>query len=277
MRFILFLLFSSLYLSAKLTCMVSIPPVKNFVEAIGNGEVQVSVMVQPGNSPHSYEPKPSQMKALEKADCYFAVGVEFEKAWLPRFADQNPKMKIVDLSRGIVKLPMQSHDGHAEGEDPHIWISPANVKKMAAGIYKTLTELDPAHQALYKEHYEAFLKKIDRTDHEIRSVLSNLPSHSVFMVFHPSWGYFARDYGLVQLPVEVEGKAPKPRQLMALIQEARKAKVRAIFAQPEFSDKSARLLAEELKIPVIKISPLSEHWSDTLLKLARAIARTEDE
>jgi len=275
MRFLIpFFLFITL-IQAKLTCMVSIPPVKNFVEAIGDGEVQVSVMVQPGNSPHSYEPKPSQMKALEKADCYFAVGVEFEKAWLPRFANQNPKMKIVDLSRGIVKLPMQSHEGHAEGEDPHIWTSPANAKKMGAGIYKTLTELDPAHQALYRENYETFLKKIDRTDREIRSILSKLPPHSAFMVFHPSWGYFARDYGLVQLPVEVEGKAPKPRQLMALIKEARKAKVRAIFAQPEFSDKSARLLAEELKIPVIKISPLAEHWSDTLLKLARAIAGTE--
>ena len=92
------------------------------------------------------------------------------------------------------------------------------------------------------------------------------------MVVHPSWGYFARDYGLRQMPVEIEGKAPKPRQLMQLVDAAKKAKIRAIFVQPEFSDKSARLLAEELRVPVLKISPLAENWSDTLLRLSRALA-----
>ena len=281
MRFLIFLFLSTLLLSAKLHCVASIPPVKNFVEAIGDGEVEVSVMVQPGNSPHSYEPKPSQMKALDGADCYFAVGVEFEKAWLPRFAAQNPEMKIVDLSWGIEKLPMtehEEHEGHhhAEGSDPHIWTSPANVESMGKKIYETLARLDPEHQKFYAERFAAFRKKVGKTDAEIRSILSKLPPHSAFMVFHPSWGYFARDYGLRQLPVEVEGKAPKPRQLMHLIDEARREKVRAIFVQPEFSDKSARLLARELGIPVVKISPLAENWNDNLLKLAGAIAGASD-
>jgi zinc transport system substrate-binding protein len=94
-------------------------------------------------------------------------------------------------------------------------------------------------------------------------------------VLHPSWGYFARDYGLRQLAVQIEGKAPKPRQLMQLIGEAGRAKVRALFVQPEFSDKSARLLARELGIPVIKLSPLAPDWEKTLLKLAESIAGVE--
>ncbi len=280
---ILFLtLFLSLFASAKLHCVVSIPPLKGFVEAIGDGKVDVDVMVQPGNSPHTYEPKPSQMKAIEQADCYFAIGVEFEKAWLPRFRAQNPRMLVVDLSEGIEKMPMASHEGHEEpghhhetGLDPHIWTSPANVLRMGRTIEETLARLDPEDRELFGKNYRQFQERVRSTDRAIRETLSGVPPHSAFMVLHPSWGYFAREYGLRQLPVEVEGKAPKPRQLMQLIKEAKKEKVRAIFVQPEFSEKSARLLAQELRIPVIKISPLAADWSQNLLRLARAIAQED--
>ncbi|WP_457606551.1 metal ABC transporter solute-binding protein, Zn/Mn family [Nitratifractor sp.] len=285
-RLFLFLFLSPLLLSAKLHCVVSIAPLKGFVEAIGDGEVDVGVMVRPGSSPHSYEPKPSQMTRIEKADCYFAVGVEFEKAWLPRFASQNPHMKIVDLSAPIQKVPMQGalHDGQA-GEklsaheedhlDPHIWTSPANVKIMAKEIYKTLASLDPSHRDLYHTRLESFLQSVDRLDRTIRRRLSSLPPHTPFMVFHPAWGYFAREYGLHQIPVEVEGKSPRPRQLMRLIDAARREKVRAIFTQPEFSDKSARLIARELGIPVVRISPLAPDWEANLLRLTDAITHEE--
>jgi len=273
--------FLGLFAHATIHCVVSIPPLKTFVEAIGDGAVQSSVMVPPGHSPHSYEPKPSQMRELERADCYFAIGLEFEKAWLPRFRAQNPRLKIVDLSEGIRKVPMQHADVEqnaprphkAEHLDPHIWTAPDNVRIMARKIYETLAALDPAQRPLFEKRYRAFLKTIDATDREIKALLAPLPPHSAFMVFHPSWGYFAREYDLKQLPVEVEGKAPKPRQLMALIDEAKRRKVRAIFVQPEFSDKSAKLLAAELGIPVIKVSPLAPDWHANLLRLAKAIAR----
>lgn len=92
------------------------------------------------------------------------------------------------------------------------------------------------------------------------------------MVFHPSWGYFAHKYGLEQLPVEIEGKSPKPKALIQLIQKARKEKVSAIFTQPEFSDEVAKVMAKELHIEVIKVSPLAKNWSKNLIKIANAIA-----
>jgi len=264
----------TLALYPKLHCVVSIPPLKTFVDMIGDTEVSSTVMVPPGHSPHSYEPKPSQMRSLEKADCYFAVGVEFEKAWLPRFTSQNPRMKIVDLSKGIKKYPVTgSSQSDSEHLDPHIWTSPENVEKMLGGIYRTLVALDPKNRDLFENNYRKLLKKIEATDHRIKKLLAPLPPQSAFMVFHPSWGYFAREYGLRQLPVEIEGKAPKPRQLIRLIDKARQEKVRAIFVQPEFSDKSARLLASELGIPVVKISPLAPDWCANLLRLAEAIAK----
>ena len=92
------------------------------------------------------------------------------------------------------------------------------------------------------------------------------------MVFHPSWGYFAKAYNLEQIAVEVEGKEPKPKALIRLLKEAKKEKVKAIFTQPEFSDTVARIIAKELQIPVVKVSPLSANWSENLISIAIAIA-----
>jgi len=276
------LLFTTITLStfifANINAIVSILPEKTFVQAIGGDKVDVTLMVLPGNSPHTYEPKPSQMRAVAKAQLYFAIGVEFEKVWLPKFKDLNPSMKIVDLSQGIEKLPMVSrahhndaHAHHNESTDPHIWTAPKNVARIAHNIYNALVKADAPNSAFYKKNLERFLAHIARTDATIKERLSHA-QHKSFMVFHPSWGYFAKAYGLTQIPVEVEGKAPKPRELVKLIQKARKEKVSAIFTQPEFSDASAKIIANELHIPVKKVSPLAPNWSQNLIDIASAIA-----
>jgi zinc transport system substrate-binding protein len=281
MKKVLFItLFLNTMIFANMSVIASILPEKTFIEAIAGEKVDVSVMVLPGNSPHTYEPKPSQMKEIASARLYFAVDVEFENIWLHKFREFNPKMKIVDLSKGIRKRMMAEHHTGAHtseeesrhGKDPHIWTTPSNVKIMAEHIYKALAQADPANAEYYKNNYQNFLKQIDETDTMIRQRLAALPKGTKFMVFHPSWGYFADAYGLIQLPVEVAGKEPKPRELIALIKEARAEHVKAIFTQPEFSDTIAQVMAKELQIRVIKVSPLSADWSGTLLKIADAIA-----
>ncbi|MCK5853580.1 MAG: zinc ABC transporter substrate-binding protein, partial [Sulfurovaceae bacterium] len=110
-------------------------------------------------------------------------------------------------------------------------------------------------------------------DKEIREILKETPKNTKFMVFHPSWGYFAKRYSLEQLAIEVEGKSPKPREIVQILKEAKKEKIQAIFTQPEFSDKDAKIIANELKINVIKTSPLTKDWAGNLKKLAKAIAK----
>jgi zinc transport system substrate-binding protein len=307
-------------LSANVNAVVSILPQQTFLKAIGGDKVNISLMVKPGNSPHTYEPKPSQMKDISKADIYFSIGTEFEHVWLPKFANQNKKMEIVNISKGIEKIKMEkhsheeekhdehdhhkdekSHDKHDheehkheahhdhhedehhgksdehdehdhEGLDPHIWTSPANVKIIAKNIYNELVEHDKVNKAYYKTNYEKFLNKIKQTDKKIKQTLIDVETNSKFMVFHPAWGYFARDYGLVQIAIESGGKSPKPKQLAHLIKEAKEEKVKAVFAAPEFSNKAAKVIAKELGIPVIKVSPLNPKWSQNLQKLANAIA-----
>jgi zinc transport system substrate-binding protein len=88
------------------------------------------------------------------------------------------------------------------------------------------------------------------------------------MVFHPAWGYFAHAYGLKQVPIEIEGKEPKPAQLKELIQHTRKNDIKAVFVQPQFSTKSAELVAREIGGQVAFADPLAEDWIANLRQAA---------
>jgi len=255
---------------------VSIVPQKYFVEKIAGDLAQVTVMVPPGASPATYEPRPSQMRALSRADLYFAIGVPFEKAWLPRFAAQNPKMKIVDITEGIRKVPMAAHDhdhGH-EGDrhphetlDPHVWLSPPLVKILARNIAEALEKADPVHADTYRKNFAAFDRDLDALFATLKKRLAPCRGHAM-MVFHPSWGYFARAFGLKQIPIEIEGKEPRSRELMHLIEEAKEHHVRAIFIQPQFSRRAAEVIARSIGARVIVADPMAYDWKRNLLSIA---------
>jgi zinc transport system substrate-binding protein len=260
---------------AKIPVVVSILPQKTFAEAIGGEWVSVQVMVQPGQSPHTYEPKPSQMKQIARAKLYLAIGVEFESVWLPKFRDLNPALRIVDVSEGITRRAMrEKQTAKTRALDPHIWTTPANVRIIARNTLAALQKADPAHAETFEANYTSFVASLDRLDRQLHTLLDPLKG-SAFMVMHPTWGYFADAYGLKQLPARLAGKSLKPRDLIALIRQAHTARVRAVFALPEFSDTMAKVLADELGVPVIKISPMATDWVENLLRLARAIAQGE--
>jgi zinc transport system substrate-binding protein len=223
-KILILLLLSLTYIFANVNAIVSILPEQTFVKAIGGDKVNVSLMVRPGNSPHTYEPKPSQMMDISKADLYFSIGVEFENVWLPKFENLNSKMKVIDITKGIKKQPMQqdhhnctahgAHDHSSESLDPHSWTSPMNVKIMAQNIYKVLVNIDSENKNYYKTNLKVFLASIEDTDIKIKSLLSDYNSSRTFMVFHPSWGYFAKAYYLEQIAVELEGKSTNPREIV---------------------------------------------------------------
>ena len=252
--------------SAALHVTVSILPQRYFVERVGGEYVTVNVMVEPGANPATYEPQPEQLRALNLADVYFSIGVPFEDVWLERFASVNENLLLVDTTQGIER------QGDPEHPDPHIWLSPALVKVQAQTIYETLSQLDPAHQGAYRANLESFLADIDALDADIRETLTGVENRK-FMVFHPSWGYFARDYGLEQLPVEVEGQEPSAAELAALVARAKQEGIKVIFAQPEFSTRSAETIAQEIGGEVLLISPLAPDWLDNLRRVAEVLAK----
>jgi zinc transport system substrate-binding protein len=262
---------------SKLNIIVSIQPQMEFVKKIGGEHINPTLMVLAGKSPHNYEPKPLQMIEVSNASLYLAIDVEFEKVWLPKFKSQNSHLKVVDISKDINKTSINKgkhhkHEyEHKDGLDPHIWVDPINVKIIARNIADALCAIDSNNSDDYQKNLEHYLGELDMLDSEIKEILEKTPKNSKFMVFHPSWGYFAREYGLEQIAIEVEGKSPKPKEIIAILKEAKKEKIKAIFTQPEFSDKSARIIANELKIEVIKTSPLAKDWAKNLKNLAKAI------
>jgi len=266
------------YAEGKIDAFVSIVPQKYFVEKIGGALVNVSVMVKPGASPALYEPKPRQMVALSKTKIYFAIGVPFEKVWLKKIAAANPKMRIVNIQDGIPKISMETHREHGEErhkvtynhivKDPHIWLSPTLVKTQALNILNALVAMDQANKSVYEAGYKQFMIEIENLDAELKGIFAGKRKGMEFIVFHPSWGYFAQGYGLKQIPMEIEGKDPKPADLQRLIQHAKKLGVKVIFVQPQFSAASASVIAHAIGGQIAFADPLALNWPDNLRQVA---------
>lgn len=267
--------------SDKLQVIVSVLPQKYFVEKVGGDLVGAEVLIKPGVNPHTFEPKPAQMIAIAEAKGYFSLGLPFESALLPKVEDMNNGLRVFDMSDGVFRYPMErsssvhDHEGNGDHEgtlpkDPHIWNSPRNVNIMVRNIAGDLSTLDPANKDTYMSNCFSFLREIDKLDYDLREMFSGMEG-TRFLVFHPAWGYFARDYGLVQIPVEVEGKEPKPADLENLVKTARKYNIKAVLTSPQFSDRSAKILAGELGGKVLKIDPLAENWLDNMKKVGSVI------
>ncbi len=260
----------------KIPVTVSIEPQKYFVERIGGDRVKVNVMVQAGVDPHTYEPKPEQMRSLAGSKAYFSIGGDLEKAWLPRLLAANSRLNIVDTSQGIQKLPMvaHEHENHLEaGEtlDSHIWLSPQRAKQQAQTIFQSLVKIDPKHRAEYEKNLTQFLKDIDILDQEIRQQLMSLKQRT-FLVFHPEWGYFAKDYNLTMIAIEVEGNEPSAAELAAIIKKAKANNIKVIFTQPEFSPQTSQAIAQEIGAKVIPISGFSSDWLNNIRKVSQTLA-----
>ena len=269
-KFLLILFSFSIYLQAAINVAVSILPQKYFVKQIAGDLANIQVMVLPGSEPATYEPKPKQLSHLMKSKIYFAIGVPFERNWLTKFKEISPKMMISDTSRGIKKRAMNSSYNlekrkisKSNALDPHIWLSPKLVKVIAKNIADTFIKIDPAHKERYLSGLRKFTKEITSLQKYAHKKLNHL-KHREFMVFHPVWGYFADEFALKQIPVQLEGKNPNPKTIIKLIKYAKNKGIKVIFVQPEFSKKSAEVIARNIDAKVVTLDPLSPYWSKSI-------------
>ncbi len=271
---------SELYAGDRLQVAVSIIPQKNLVERIGGGLIDVHLLVRPGHSPSTYEPTPRQMAELAKADLYYRIGVPFEAIWIDRIRSSYPQLPILDARDGIdLRQIDDSTSGHGDhvhergAPDPHVWLSPPLIKSMALRLRNRLIQLDPSHKSAYVKNHGELTESLDLLDSDIRKTLSKLGSRE-FMVYHPSWGYFADAYGLKQIPIESEGKEPGAQTLTHLLEEAKKNNIGAIFVQKQFSQSQARTVAEAIGARVVVIDSLAENYPENLLSVAQAMAKS---
>jgi len=273
--------------TAPLTVAVTILPQKQFVERIAGEHVRVIVLVPPGANPHTHEPTAKQLEDISKASVYLKVGsgIDFERAWIHKLAGVNPTMTIVDSSEGIQRIAgghdheeteiPGDHSGEPEtgdGTDPHIWLSPKNARIMVENTYRGLARADPVHADEYRVNANAYQKELDALDTEIAEDIASRQVHT-FMVYHPAWSYFAKDYGLAQIPIENDGKDPSPAGIQNLILKAKNENITVIFASPESSTKSATVIAEEIGGTLVLVSGLEEDYLGNLKKVAQAFTK----
>jgi len=253
----------------KTEIFVTIPPQAYLVKKLCPDRCAVYVLIQPGASPHAYEPTPRQITLLSKARAYFTIGLPVEEALLPRIKKINKSLIVVPTQEGVIMRPME-HQGPHSGTDPHIWLDPGRAKIMAHNIHWALTRLIPEETGNLDKNLRTLTGELNMLHEEIRQILAPVRGKKLY-VFHPAFGYLAEAYGLKQVPIEMEGKEPSPKYLARLISEAQKDRVKAIFVQPQFSPKGAKALAQAIGAKVIPLDPLAYDYAQNMIKMAKQI------
>lgn len=275
--FLLFLPVAANSAQKPMDVFVSIAPQQFLVDRIGGPLVKSHLLVDKGQDPHSFEPTPRRLMELGRARLYFTVGLEFERQLTARLGKGYIGLRFVAMDKGIEKLPMGEHEEKGEpqhpGEkDPHIWLSPVLLLKMAENTESALAKEDPAQAAAFKDRLRELRKDILAVHARLSKEL--LPyKGKTFYVFHPAFGYFAAAFGLIQRAVEAGGHSPSPRQLAALIERARKQKVRIIFVQPQFDPKGAEAIAKAIDGTVVSLDPLAYDVLGNFSRIAENLDR----
>lgn len=263
---------------APLRVAVSIAPEAFFVEKTAGKLASVSVLVEPGQSPETYDPTASHLAEVMDACLYFPIGMSFETRVLEKIRASAPSLRVVDLREGIALRRMteaHDHDDGAANPDPHIWLSPRNVAIMAQTICSALSAAAPEHAAEFQANTAAFRQELAALDERLSALLAPVRGYA-FYVYHPAYGYFADAYGLKQIAVETQGAEPSAKQLAALIDGAKSASVKVVFIQPQFSRKSAEAVAHAVGATLVPMDPLARDCLANLEDMARKICQAAE-
>ncbi|MEQ9453385.1 MAG: zinc ABC transporter substrate-binding protein [Phycisphaeraceae bacterium] len=270
----------------------SLPPHGWLIERVGGDRVGV-VVTLPGAASHAtYTPTDRQVSGVLRCDVYFRAGVPFERGGWFSAIEGSGSVEVVDLREGIALRRMEAHrheeEGHdhahdhghghghdhgdgAEGyEDPHTWLSPANLIVQAGVVREVLTRVDPEGAEVYAANHGALVAALGALDRELMLTLTPVRGRA-FFVFHPSWGYFAERYGLRQVAIETEGKDPTDRELTALQNRARAEGIGVVFVQPQIAGRGAAAVAGAIGARVAVIDPMRADVVANLREVAAAL------
>ena len=262
---------------------VSIPPQAWLIKRLAGEAVEVQTLLTSGANPHTYEPTARQVRKLAEAKLYLTVGMPFETPLATRAVKLNPALKMAAMDAGTKKRGSHAHDhddhGHADsdpdccgtGGDPHIWLSPRLMCAMASNTLAALAEALPENRTQMTENLHGAMAEILAADDTVRAELKGLKSRT-WVVYHPSWGYFAETYGLTLLILEQDGKTPSAKHLAQVIRQAQAAGVKTVFTEPQYDKRPARILAEQIGARLTVIDPLQEDWPALMRDVAKKLA-----
>lgn len=253
--------------------IVSILPQKFLVDKISGGNLPCEVMVPPGGNHETFEPSPRDMARVADASVYYTIGaLDFEKAWIEKVKAVNPEIEIVNTSKGIQMIEGHSHDDtHNHSQDPHTWLSPAEVKIQAGSICESLCRMSPEDSVTFRRNLRLFTNEADSATVVIKRLLS---SHcgNTFIIYHPALAYFAREFGLKQESIEFEGKEPSPVHMREIIDIAQANGIKAILVSREFDTRHAQTIASQIGGELMTFDPMAYDWTTNIIGIASLIA-----
>ena len=264
---------------------VVLEPQAYVVERIGGDACEVRVLVPHGQSPATFTPATSKIKALSKGDVLFGIGVPAEQRLFERLGSTLGQVRVVESE--VWRLPFAgggapciggSHPEH-EGAcglpgagDPHLWMDPRQMIAFSRQVAAALSSLQPDATSGFEARAEALVAELEGLDRRLRERLAPFKGRS-FFINHASLGHFAGRYGLEQRSIEAVGGTPSSRRMGGLLGEARDAGIRAILAQVQFSRSGADVLARALDVPVLEVDPLRRDYPENLAAVTRSLLR----
>ncbi len=260
--------------SGQIKVATTIVPLGEFVHAVGGTRVLVTVLVPPGVEPHTFEPSPSQIREVADADIYAENGAGLE-SWMGSILQVNPRMLVVDTSKGVSLTAGtgETASGGGIAMDPHIWLSPRDAIIQVQNICDGLTKMDPAGKDYYANNRDNYIIKLKELDAYLNSTFAGTKKKK-FVVLHPAWTYFARDYGLTQIAIDVEDKEPGPRYLTGVVKVAYANNITTVFVEPQYNPKMAEVISKEISGKVVSIDDLAPNYIENLKSVGEKIAES---
>lgn len=255
-------------------------PQKWLVERIVGNKFKVEAVIGRGVDPHYFDVSPSIVKKIAESEIFFSFGLgDSENVLVQKIRKSFPKVRVFDISEGICKIrlkggkhthPHISSHHSPNNYDPHVWLSPLNMKVVASNVFSKVLEIDPDNATYYERNLKEVLLELDKLHKELTDILSQARGKR-FLVYHSAFKYLERDYGVIEMSIEREGREPSPRELKKLIEETKKYGIKKILVQPGFSRKSPEVIAREIGGEIIEVDPLDYNYPKNLKKIAAMI------
>ena len=260
---------------AKIEVAATIFPIYDIARQIAGDEIEVHLLISPGESPHTFNPTPSTKEEVENSKIIFAIGNELD-TFVTDISSNQEKVITVDKDLTLIKYEDEhddhdkhgdekhdddkhdDHDHHAHGEyDPHYWLDPMNAKVMAVTIADALAQLDPANAETYNSRSSAFAAEIDALHTELVE-LAELAHDKSFVTFHDSMAYLVTRYDLnLAGTFESTGaEEPSPQYLHELSEVVEHDNVLAIFSEPQLSSASLEPFIKDNNLSLATLDPL---------------------
>ena len=264
---------SSTNLNGKIGVGVSIGPEVEWVNAIGGDKVHVTLMVPEGSDPHTYEPLPNQLTQVSNAKMYVEIGspLEFETNYMDKIKSANPNMLIVNASEGIQLMP-NAAENQSDEMDPHDWVDPKNAMIMVNNIYNGLVQVDPKDKDYFQKNRDIYMAQLKQLDENTTKILKDKNGTDI-LVYHPAFGYYAKDYNLTQVGAMLNDEEPSPQRIATMVNIAKQKNITVLYNEPQYDPKFMQSIASQVGGQVLTVNDLDEHYIQNMINVANAFAK----